>query len=75
MSGRSYTLKEFRIMNNYYGKHQASRTTNHKAADLGSMLNLAAYIGNAVGVSAADIESLSLDSLKQLRAEEGGWHW
>ena len=47
------------------------RSTSMKAADMGSMLNLAAYIGNSVGVSAANIECLSLESLKTLQQEEG----
>ena len=59
--------------NHYYDRRQSSRTCSMKAADLGSMLNLSAYIGTAFGVSARDIEALSLDSLKQLQAEEGMW--
>ena len=59
--------------NHFYGKQQSSRTCSHKAANMGSVLNLAAYVGEAIGVSAANIESLSFDSLKALRAEEGMW--
>ena len=60
-------------MEHYYSRHQSSRTTSHKAANLGPVLNIAAYIGNSVGVSAANIESLSFEGLKALRAEEGMW--
>ena len=49
------------------------KRVSSRIEDLGAMSSLSAYIGGLVGVSARDIESLSLDSLKELQREEGMW--
>ena len=49
------------------------RRRSMRAEDLGAMSSLSAYIGGLVGLKSADIESLSLDALKELQMEEGMW--
>ena len=41
--------------------------------DAGAMSTLSAYIGGLVGLKYSDVESLSMDSLRDLQREEGMW--
>ena len=49
------------------------KRVSSRIEDLGAMSNLAGYLGGLVGLKSADIESLSLDSLRDLQREEGMW--